>query len=101
MIGDIVNGVCPVHGLIGGTDKHLGFDHERRVHICLTCIRDRAHKLEAALNEGQPCAICNHIDRANKLEDENKALRNLLMKRYRMSDLEVNILMLDYAEDSK
>ena len=25
-LGEIVNGVCPVHGLIGSTEKHLGFE---------------------------------------------------------------------------
>jgi len=48
-LGKIVNGVCPVHGLIGGTEKHLGFDHEAKEHICLACIRNRVEVLEEAL----------------------------------------------------
>lgn len=50
-VGDLECGVCPVHGTIGGTSKHLGFDHERRVHICLTCIRDHVANLEMKCKE--------------------------------------------------
>ena len=52
-IGKIHNGVCSVHGLIGGTEKHLGFDHENKEHICLTCMRDCMNELEAALIDCQ------------------------------------------------